>query len=85
MDTEENQRKQERLQRRRERELLHGCCPPPVSRLVSLRQAAARLALSPGPSPRGVGPGDKATARSACKCDGHKLCSPRYLLYTLPG
>ena len=34
---------------------LHGCCAHPVSRLVSLRQAATRLASSPGPSPRGGG------------------------------
>ena len=44
--------------------VMHGCCPPPVPRLVSLQQAATR---------------------SACKCDGHELRFPKYLLDTLPG
>ena len=43
--------------------ICHGCCPPPVPRLVSSRQAGFK---------------------SACKCDGHEWCSPKYLLDALP-
>ena len=44
-----------------------------------------KVSISPTSRRQGGEAGDKATARSACKCDGHKLRSPRYLLYTLPG